>query len=124
MKKQEFLQGMHEIYREIYAMHGDKAQYTFDEASSVLQSFLKAFPSAFAIDEQTYQAISLAIIAQLEGTLRDGLRKGVSIDELLLGISIQALRQAGMVSRLFQLKILFWTLAGPLPLAPEQCKKN
>ena len=46
MRKREYLQGMHQIYRKIYLLHGDKDRYTYDEGKAVAELFLQEFPNA------------------------------------------------------------------------------
>lgn len=55
------------------------------------------------------------IIKKSQGIVRDDM----SIDELLLGVSIFVLKFTGKVSRFFTIKILFWSLFSPLKIAPE-----
>lgn len=116
MKKQEYFQAMHRIYRHIYSRHGDKDKYSFDEGMSLMHSFLEFFPESFGINNATFKVVLPAIIKRAELMVREGM----SIDELLVSVSILALQQTRIVSRLFYLKILFWSMKGPLPLSPEE----
>ncbi len=120
MTKQEYLQAMHEVYNIIYSEYDDKDRYTFEEGIEILQLSLKSFQAAFKIDPITFKKAMPDILNKSKGAVREGM----SIDELLMGISVFVLRCTRTVNLIFPLKMTFWSLTGPLQIAPEESKNG
>ena len=115
MNRHTFVSGMHRLYRSIYAEHGNKDAYTADELLAIVDSTLRLIPDAFQIDQASYRAPEKKIVEQMGRQLQ----MSPAIDTVILRMVLTCLRESGVVSRFFPLKIAMWSLFGPLRLAPD-----
>jgi hypothetical protein len=115
MNRQDYLFAMHGLYRKVYAAHGNKESYSLQEGLGVVDTFLAGFADAFGVEKQLFDSVMPAIVKESRHKIRDGM----SIDELMLKVSLVALKKSGTVSRFFPAKLLLWSLNEPLKLAPD-----
>ncbi len=120
MNKQKYLKAMHQVYQIIYAQYEDKNYYSPDELMGIVNISLSAFPAVFNIDQSVYKAVMPEIIHKI----KDFIKEDMSIDRMLMGLSIFVLRSAGIVTRFFPLRLLLWSLCGPVQIAPKRIKNG
>ena len=114
MNKQHYLMAMHRLYREVYAAHGEKDVYSFKDGLIVVEAFLAKFPDVFGVNKDLFCAQMPTFGVNSRSLIRNGMR----IDHLLLNVSLLALKESKMVTCSF-IKVLLWSLSGPLELAPK-----
>jgi hypothetical protein len=81
----------------------------------MIETFLAGFADAFGVEKNLFRSLMPTIAKNSQALIRSGM----SIDELLLNVSLLALKESKVVSRLFPFRVLLWSLAGPLQLAPK-----
>ncbi len=85
---------MHRLYREVYAAHGDKEVYSAEESAKVVDTFLAGFADAFGVEKAFFRSLIPAIVTNSSKLIRNGM----SIDELLLNVSLLALKESRVVT--------------------------